>query len=552
MSTSTHEGLLAALAASRGVLVLGPAFAHGVAAAEPNALLEQLRAGLPEGAEWEGLRPADRMELLVEARGAEVVGRALAEALPTAEALRTSVGAFQRRLLSLPFPLIVTVGLDDLAAATLAELGAPYRVVTGDGDLEAPALPGERLLVKLRDDPWIGAPRLTRAAQRGLPRAHPRLIERLRGELGAGAALLYGFGPRSESLRWVFEDVLGAPTAGCHLALRTGSALWAGRWEHQGLEVTASATVADLEAAVTRLAERLVQAQPRLAPESAAALVTLDAEVAGAVERRLADLPCFAWAERARDALDTLGADALPSVLDGLGLLEAVAERGLRPPGLPAARAAEVLARLNRTDDAWRALRLAVPTLDLRSAPALGSVGRALSRLGEEARAQPYLEGALAAGAPDDAWARVSDLAWLAKSVLHRIDALRTAHRKRAVTEVIARFLSAQAPRLRLAALDPGEDPHRTWSVYYVNLRLGRVMVVASEMAQASGRVYAEQAVDLLTRAVELAPHKPDPYKAVRPLLTDRRWGVADARRWMALVAAAPAEVQKRLTQPRS
>ncbi|MCA9559539.1 MAG: hypothetical protein KC583_13340, partial [Myxococcales bacterium] len=207
---------------------------------------------------------------------------------------------------------------------------------------------------------------------------------------------------------------------------------------------------------------------------------------------------------------------------------------------------------LGRTDDAWRALRLAVPTVDLRDAAALGSVGRALSRLGEEARARPYLEGALAVGDADDPWARVSDLAWLAKSVLHRIDALRAAHRKRAVTEVIARFLSAQAPRLRLAALEPGEDADRTWSVYYVNLRLGRVMLLASEMAQASGRVYAEQAVDLLTRAIELAPHKPDPYKAVRPLLTDRRWGVADARRWMALVAAAPAEVQKRLTQPKA
>jgi tetratricopeptide (TPR) repeat protein len=552
MSASLHEGLLTALVASRGVLILGPAFAHGVAAIEPNALLEQLRAGLPEGAEWEGLRPADRMELLVEARGAEGVARALAEGLPTAEALRGSVGDFQRRLLSLPFPIIVSVGLDDLAAATLAELGAPHRVVTGDADLGVPGLPGERLLVKLRDDPLLGVPRLTRAAQRGLPRAHPRLIERLRGEARAGAALLYGFGPRSESLRWVFEDVLDAPSVGCHLALRSGSALWAGRFEHQGLEVTASATVADLEAAMTRLADRLVQVRPRLTPESAAALVTLDAEVVGAVQRRLTGLPCFGWAVRARGELDALGADALPTVLDGLGLLEAVADRGLRPPGLPAARAAEVLARLGRADDAWRALRLAVPTLDRSDAVALGSVGRALSRLGEEARARPYLEGALTVGDADDPWARVSDLAWLAKSVLHRIDALRAAHRKRAVTEVIARFLSAQAPRLRLSALDPGEDVDRAWSVYYVNLRLGRVMLLASEMAQASGRVYAEQAVELLTRAIELAPHKPDPYKAVRPLLTDRRWGVADARRWMGLVAAAPAEVQKRLTHPKA
>ncbi len=550
MSASDHHALLAGLAANRGLLVLGPAFGAGVPVIEPQALLEGLRGQLPEGPTWEGLRPADRLELLATAMGADMLARALSEALPCAEALRGDVGAFHARLFALPFRVVVLTGLDDLGEATQAVVGGPWRVVCRDADLDAPRLPGERLLIKVRDDLRLGAPRLGRDALRRMSRTNPRLVACLRAEHGAGGALLYGFGPRSEALRFVFDDLLDAPAGGCHVILRSGSGLWRAWWEARGTVVTASATVGELEAAVGQLGEALAQARPRISAESGAALVRLDAEARRATARQLDGLPGLAWAGLPRGALDALDEAVVPTVLDGLALLEAVAERGLRPPALPAARAAELLSRLGHAEPAWRALRLAVPALESDASEALGSVGRALSRLGEEDRARPYLERALEAGDPADRWARASDLAWLAKSVLDRIDRMRAAHRKRAVTEIIAAFLRSQADRLVLGRLDPGDDEHHTWSVYYINLRLGRVMALASEMAQASGRVYAEQAIALLTRAIELVPQKPDPYKAVRPLLSDRRFGVADARRWMALVAGAPPDVQRKLAQP--
>ena len=157
------------------------------------------------------------------------------------------------------------------------------------------------------------------------------------------------------------------------------------------------------------------------------------------------------------------------------------------------------------------------------------------------------LQDALENRDPADTTSLADDLAWLSKSVLDRIDRLRARKRRRAVTELIGVFLKEQAERLSLAALDPGEDVDLRWSVYYINLRLGRVMVLASEMAQSSGEVYAAQAVNLLERAIELAPYKPDAYKILRPLLTDRRYAVADPKRWMEIVGAAPAQVQRKL-----
>ena len=142
---------------------------------------------------------------------------------------------------------------------------------------------------------------------------------------------------------------------------------------------------------------------------------------------------------------------------------------------------------------------------------------------------------------------RADDLAWLSRSILEQIDRLFERGRKRGVIELIASFLSQNADRLGLALVDPGEDELFKWSIYYINLRLGRIMGLASEMALSSGQVYAQQAITLLTRAIELVPMKPEAYKWVRPLLTDRRYGTEDVKKWMALVASAPSSVQRRL-----
>ena len=111
---------------------------------------------------------------------------------------------------------------------------------------------------------------------------------------------------------------------------------------------------------------------------------------------------------------------------------------------------------------------------------------------------------------------------------------------------MVAGFLKDQAPYLYLAQIET-DDEDFSRSIYYINLRLGRLMGLASEMAEHSASVYASQSIELLTRAIEMMPAKPDGYKALRPLLTDRRYSTMDTKRWMALVASAPPAVQRRL-----
>ena len=112
--------------------------------------------------------------------------------------------------------------------------------------------------------------------------------------------------------------------------------------------------------------------------------------------------------------------------------------------------------------------------------------------------------------------------------------------------ELVAHFLSAQSNYLHLVQSETTDEAFAR-SIYYINLRLGRLMALASEMAENSASVYASQAVEMLKRAIGLMPEKPDGYKAIRPLLTDRRYTTVDPKLWMSLVASAPPAVQRRL-----
>ena len=114
------------------------------------------------------------------------------------------------------------------------------------------------------------------------------------------------------------------------------------------------------------------------------------------------------------------------------------------------------------------------------------------------------------------------------------MDRLSSKGRTRAVMELIARFLQQQASFISLVEMDAPAGSELLRSIYYINLRLGRIMAVASKMAETSGDVYAKRACELLIRAIEIEPAKPDAYKAIRPLMTERAYQTADPKRWMA------------------
>ena len=175
----------------------------------------------------------------------------------------------------------------------------------------------------------------------------------------------------------------------------------------------------------------------------------------------------------------------------------------------------------------------------------LASLGRSLMRNGDDWRGYIALRRALLSGSltiQDQA----DSLAWVSKAVLSRIEDLMVRTHVRAATEQIAQFLNSFAQLLSLSTQN-AEDEESKWSLYYINLRLGRIMMLASSMAGQSNEVYAQQAVALLLRTIDLVPEKPDGYKYLRPMLTDQNSPTVNEEQWAQLLAKAPSTIQKKL-----
>ncbi|MCB9554008.1 MAG: hypothetical protein H6705_19400, partial [Myxococcales bacterium] len=162
------------LAARRGVLFIGPDFAHGLPELDLGALVDGLAAELGDVGGWDALDADDRLTLAAQALGEDGLARVVGDRLPTVEALRRRARPFHRRLLGLPFPVIVDCAADDLVEAAL---GAA-RVLASDDDLvlRPEALPGEATVIKLRGDVLLGAPALTAAGLAATPQRRPALF----------------------------------------------------------------------------------------------------------------------------------------------------------------------------------------------------------------------------------------------------------------------------------------------------------------------------------------------------------------------------------------
>jgi hypothetical protein len=53
----------------------------------------------------------------------------------------------------------------------------------------------------------------------------------------------------------------------------------------------------------------------------------------------------------------------------------------------------------------------------------------------------------------------------------------------------------------------------------------------------------------MLSRAIELAPTKPEAYRVLRPLLLAPRGFKPDAKRWERIVTAGPPDLQRKLQE---
>ena len=174
----------------------------------------------------------------------------------------------------------------------------------------------------------------------------------------------------------------------------------------------------------------------------------------------------------------------------------------------------------------------------------LSILGQSLMRMGDEWRGYLVLRSVLLSGNLDDR-EQANALAWVSKAALTRIEDLMMKSHQRAATEQIAQFLNTFAKILSVGN-QSSDDKEMRCSLYYINLRLGRIMMLASSMAGSSNSIYAEQAVNLLLKTIELVPEKPDGYKFLRPLLNDKESPKYSESRWLKLIDNAPEGIRKK------
>ena len=549
------------------VLFIGAGFSHGVTGLDWWGLLDRLKEKLPDTSGWDSLDALDRAQLFVQAHGRDGLERELAWLLPTLDSLRGQVTDFHRTLVSLPFRVIVTTNYDALVEATLADLDQSYRVVVDDDEVARAASirDGCRLVVKMHGDLLLGDTIvLTREDYLNYESSRPAMVTLFESLLLNHAFVFYGFGLSDPNFLLLYQSVLrkNAHARTAYAFMKEPNRLLSKFWSNRKVELISGRTFGELETMVVHLAQAV---KSRRAdewdldsvldihfPDEHAQVTALLDEVRGRFCQRLADLEPFLWVRLPPDEIEHYSDDEADDVLGAFRVLRALALGGFPVDPEYFARAAELLVRFGMNEAARAALEMTLRIMHRGGPPASpqlrSSLGRVLCRLGEFDRAMVFLERALAEADPDEIWGRMAELAWLSRCILDRIDRLSARGRDRAVMELVASFLRNQASRIEQARNPPPEDdePSR-WSAYYVNYRVGRIMALASELAGTSSQVYAETAVDMLARAIELAPHKPDPYRAIRPLLTEPRYPTEDAQRWVKLVAHAPPALLRRL-----
>ncbi|MBV70138.1 MAG: hypothetical protein CMH52_02225 [Myxococcales bacterium] len=540
---SKIKRLRSALAQGRGVLVLGPLFSRQLDCLGTDEFINEMSARISDGSSWDGMDLHDRFRLVETDLGGDRLRNELAEYFPSDEMLIDQVKPFQKQLLSLPFSTVIDLDLHNLTNAVLRSINQKFRYICSDSDLvsQSQNLPGEKDVIKVRGDLWVDESSVTIDGVKQRLTQNPGVKRFIEKSFGDGPVILYGFDPNDPVLRWITETF--APLSGTSfLCTRLSNKLWSTYWKNKGFQVLIAATIPELEAVVSELCESI---QPKSDLPDIHAMLD---EVGDVVARQLASVDLLQWVRRPKAELDELTSSELNSVARSIQMMALLNEHGLPIPARPAAYAAEVSIGAGDLPAARQALELAVHSISNQKRfdhIAMAAVGRTLIRLGDTHRARLYLQSALHANETDPR-AQADDFAWLSRSVLKKIDLLKARGRRRAVIELVAGFLKDQAPYVYLTQ-EQTDDAEFSRSIYYINLRLGRLMALASEMAEQSTRVYEQQAVKLLTRAIEMVPGKPDGYKAIRPLLTDRKYSTVDSKLWMTLVASAPPAVQRRL-----
>lgn len=540
--SSQLEQIKSLLARGKGVVFLGPDLFLPSMNYAQGVVLDEIRGCLADSTGWEHCDEDKQLALALTDLGYGSLAQKMSAGFPYLE-LQSDGGELAKCLSNFKPKYIIDLNFHNALETLAIKTSMLSRRVTQDDDLKPHiSVNVPNTFYKLRGDLWLDNAAMTVDHLAKKMEENPKLHREISGLCQLHPVFLIGFRPQESLFRWIRSTFLknSETVVACFVSSNRNWKKWC---QGLGISILCAPTRTELSQKLSVFFEESVV-------EPSESLQTISMSIAKDSQKRTRNLDHLDWLETARsgtrDDIKEARAKLLPILHEWVGLHES----GYVVDPTAVCQAIAFQTRAGFSGDAEQFVESALKMVEswpLEKSGALGSLGRSLMRLGDDWRGYIILRKALLLGTLD-AREQADSLAWVSKAVLTRIEELMLRTHVRAATEQIAQFLNTFAQLLSLSGED-AEDEESKWSLYYINLRLGRIMMLASSMAGQSNKVYAQQSVSLLLRTIELVPEKPDGYKYLRPMFTEPNSPMYNPQQWEKMLDDAPPSIQKKLSK---
>ena len=540
--SSQLEQIRSLLIQGQGIIFLGPDLFLPSMNYAQGVVLDEIRESLTDSTGWEHCDEDKQLALSVTDLGYAGLAQKMSTGFPYLE-IQSDGGELAKCFGNYRPKYLVDLNFHNAFEALAIRKSFLSRRITCDEDLSRHSggnVPAT--LYKLRGDLWLDNACMTVDHLATKMDENPKTLREIRTLCMGQPVFMIGFKPQESLFRWIRDTFLSESdlVVACFVSSNRNWKKWC---QSLGLSILSAPTK-------TELTQKLSIFFDENTMVDSDATTTIKTAMAKDGIKRTRTVDNLEWIEVARagtrDDVKAARTKLLPIAREWVRL----SESGFVVDPQAVCDAIAFQTRSGFNADAEHLIESALGMIErwpLDKSKAQASLGRSMMRLGDDWRGYVILRQALLSGTLDQR-EQADSLAWVSKAVLTRIEDLMVRAHVRAATEQIAQFLNTFAQLLSLSA-DEADDEESKWSLYYINLRLGRIMMLASSMAGQSNHVYAQQSVSLLLRTIELVPEKPDGYKYLRPMLTDSNSPMKDMKKWDSIMENAPPTIQKKLSK---
>lgn len=544
--SSQIEQIKSLVGVNQGIVFLGPDLFLPSLNHSHHSSFDSIKESLNDAVGWETFDEDCQLELAITELGKKVVVEKLAHEFPYLE-LSSSDDELSRSLRGFHPDFIVDLNYHNAVDSFLVQRHQVLNRVVSDADVRRNQF-GEITpsFYKVRGDLWLENACLTIESLDKNLRENPHMRAQIIQICKREPVIFIGFKPNSNLFRWLINTFTDAQSS-VLVCFVSSNRTWRKWCQNAGYSTLCAPTR-------TELIQKLSDFFKRIPDPIEDKVLEARVQIAQDCQNRLRKLvDQMVWVDEARQGNRQEIREANEKITPICQQWISFHRKQLLVDPEPTCRAIGFQTRCGFGRDAdliIDSVLSMVRTWPLNQDHLLASLGRSLMRNDDDWRGFILLRKALLSEQLS-LNEQADSLAWVSKAVLARIEELMMRGHVRAATEQIAQFLNTFASFLSIGNGDANDDESK-WSLYYINLRLGRIMMLASGMAGNSNKVYAQQAVNLLLRTIEFVPEKPDGYKYLRPMLTDTESPTFNLKRWDDLLNAAPPAIQKKIgaTQP--